>query len=546
MFFDTSYPTFTDMYGLLDRADVILSGLYIAKAIQSPMYQDEATSFDPIMKTLVFVNCWFHGSVQDRRKVIEWLRTSEIPIADPQNGLFVLCSMAYGIAAAHLELGSISKSKIDLIVANIMGLSLHFSELHHDKIPRNFKEVAKYLSQCKKAKLCDLESYLLRLTNFPGLRISVKARVVLSYSRKLALNCIRRLPIIDYDEGAILRSKYPIILLKNIQPLLSRFHEQCCPWALRFDGFMTGLCADENMSQLNTKVRYQIFGNDRQKQESLLDSFLPEGMTREQAGFPPRSFWESLIDQRNCSMIRKKILGDPSLFEKVPQHLAIIMDGNRRYAKERNFENVVMGYTLGARQLMQIFPWCYSVGIKCVTLWAMSSDNFKRDPEEVNGLIRMMTAFFEDFLLLDGSVAVMGVRVRITGDRSILPESLNKAITEVERATETHNGFNLQIAINYGGREEIVAAVREAIQESPEKEITIQDISNRTYSAKFGLPEVDAIFRTSGECRTSGYHLWETLNAELIFAKPKWPELTELQFLEVALQLATRQRRHGR
>lgn len=229
------------------------------------------------------------------------------------------------------------------------------------------------------------------------------------------------------------------------------------------------------------------------------------------------------------------------------------MDGNRRYAREHNFEDVVMGYTLGARQLMQIFPWCFGIGIKSLTVWAMSSDNFKRDPAEVQGLIDQMTLFFEDFLLLDASIPVMGVRVRITGDRSILPRRLLDAIERVEKGTEENTNFNFQIAINYGGREEIVLAVKKAFYSISAKmnmhdvidNLAPHHISEQTYASRFGLPEVDAILRTSGETRLSGFHLWESSNAELAFIKLKWPELDEVSFLESALDLSQRQRRHG-
>lgn len=230
------------------------------------------------------------------------------------------------------------------------------------------------------------------------------------------------------------------------------------------------------------------------------------------------------------------------------------MDGNRRYAREKGFKNVVMGYTLGARQLMQIFPWCFGIGIKSLTVWAMSSDNFNRDPVEVQGLIDQMTVFFQDFLLLDASVPVMGVRIRVTGDQSILPKSLRAAIARVEDATKNNKNFNFQIAINYGGREEIVMAVKKAVHalakdsdtshEAVDK-LTSQLICNNTYASQFGLPEVDAILRTSGEVRLSGFHLWESNNAELAFVPMKWPELDEVSFLRAALDLSQRSRRHG-
>jgi short-chain Z-isoprenyl diphosphate synthase len=229
------------------------------------------------------------------------------------------------------------------------------------------------------------------------------------------------------------------------------------------------------------------------------------------------------------------------------------MDGNRRYAREHNFENVIMGYTLGARQLMQIFPWCFGIGIKSLTVWAMSSDNFRRDPAEVQGLIDQMTLFFEDFLLLDASVPVMGVRVRITGDTSILPQRLLDAISKVEEKTCNNKSFNFQIAINYGGREEIVMAVKQSVHQLAKQgdsylivdKLTPSLISNQTYASRFGLDEVDAILRTSGEIRLSGFHLWESNNAELVFVSLKWPELDELTFLKAAVELSTRQKRHG-
>jgi undecaprenyl diphosphate synthase len=182
----------------------------------------------------------------------------------------------------------------------------------------------------------------------------------------------------------------------------------------------------------------------------------------------------------------------------------------------------------------------------------MSSDNFKRDPEEVQGLLDQMTCFFQDFLLIDASVDLMGVRIRVTGDQSILPPTLRKAIADVEEATKNNTKLNFQIAINYGGREEIVHAVKHAIKSlcsddlaTGVDKLTAAHINSGIYSAQFGLPPVDAILRTSGEKRLSGFHLWESMNAELVFVQPKWPELDEVTFLRAAVELSMRNRRHG-
>ncbi|KAI8910300.1 Decaprenyl diphosphate synthase-like protein [Gorgonomyces haynaldii] len=554
-----SYPAFTDMYGLVDRGDIVLSAVQTSLALQlshpivGPYVQSSSYRTNPwkrTIQTLIFIHCWFHGAVEDRRKVVKWLVSAHADVSwfkSKDLRTFVLCTLAYGMAAAHRELGNVSQVKMDLIVATVMMVAIQFDDEHLEEfvdLPRTLEQVEQYLIKELNADYASLKKSVYPFNSeILSMKSTMTLRTVLDLSNSITLRSLAR---IANDNPQTNGSLY-VTTMQLLQPVLVNFHEQLCPSLLSFDGFLVQLYrTNPEFKKIADQTKMDIFGTQEPRQDSILDSFLPENMTREEAGLQPRPLRQLIDDQIRCAVLRGEL---KTLEKSLPRHLAIIMDGNRRYARDRNFKNVVMGYTLGARQMMQVFPWCFSAGINSVTLWAMSTDNFNRPPEEVSGLIMQMTLFFEDFLLLDASMPMMGVRVRVTGNKSILPDRLRTAIERVEKLTSNNKNFNLQIAINYGGREEIVMAVKEAMKElGPDAidKLTPAHISAKIYSGQFGLPPVDGILRTSGEVRLSGFHLWESNSAEFVFVEPHWPELTEVQLLRALVDLGKRQRRHGK
>ncbi|KAM0229125.1 hypothetical protein ACHAP5_011749 [Fusarium lateritium] len=231
------------------------------------------------------------------------------------------------------------------------------------------------------------------------------------------------------------------------------------------------------------------------------------------------------------------------------------MDGNRRYSRSHGLGSVLLGHQAGAHKLIQVMSWVFSSGITNLTVWALSDDNLKRGPQELNPLFKMMAEYIQEIILNDAPFAIPDVRFRVVGDRSILPEHLQSIIEEAETATSHNTKFNLQLALGYGGRSETILATRLAVAAKVQEtglsplevlgSITEGEISNHIYSARLNLPRIDAILRTSGENRLSGFALWESQYAEFGIIKEDWPALRQSTFLRAILDLSGRNRRLG-
>lgn len=236
---------------------------------------------------------------------------------------------------------------------------------------------------------------------------------------------------------------------------------------------------------------------------------------------------------------------------KLPQHIGIIMDGNRRFARRMGAEARI-GHSQGADKLWQVLNWCYDTGIHVVTVWSFSLDNFERDMTEVEALLQL----FEDKtreLADHEDVHAKEVRVRYIGKRELLPESLQEAIEAAEKATEDYSRYYLNIAMAYGGREEITDAFRGYLTEQAEAGRSVAelaqsfgdtDLERHLYIS--GLPEPDLILRTSGEVRLSGFLLWQSAYSEFYFCDTYWPAFRRIDFLRALRSHHQRQRRFGR
>lgn len=222
------------------------------------------------------------------------------------------------------------------------------------------------------------------------------------------------------------------------------------------------------------------------------------------------------------------------------QHLAIIMDGNRRWAKENGLPSFE-GHRRGYDKMKEVGDWCLARGIKYFTVYAFSAENWKRAKEEVNFLMDLL------YVGLTKEVPVFmekGIRLKIIGMRDGLPEKLQKAIIEAEEATAQNTKSTLNIAINYGGRLEIVEAMKKiAAKNIAPEEITEDTISSQIWTA--GEPDPDLIIRTSGEQRLSGFLTWQSVYSELYFCQNHWPAFTEKNLDEAIAEFDCRQRRFG-
>jgi short-chain Z-isoprenyl diphosphate synthase len=237
---------------------------------------------------------------------------------------------------------------------------------------------------------------------------------------------------------------------------------------------------------------------------------------------------------------------------RLPRHIGVIMDGNRRFARAQGSAQVSYGHARGADKLQQVLSWCYDAGIPVVTVWSFSLDNFQRDTSEVEALLQL----FEDRtreLASHSEVHTNEVQVRYIGKTSLLPESLREAIRAVETATAGYDRFHLNIAMAYGGREEISDAFRRYLADQKARGHSLDEVLEafderaiEPHLYTVGLPEPDLIVRTSGEVRLSGFLLWQSAYSEFYFCDTHWPAFRRIDFLRALRSHHQRQRRYGR
>lgn len=234
-----------------------------------------------------------------------------------------------------------------------------------------------------------------------------------------------------------------------------------------------------------------------------------------------------------------------------PRHIGIILDGNRRHARSLGIVEPRAVYDLGAEKLDEVLEWCAELAIPTVTLWVFSTDNFRRPAAEVSGILASVGAKLTA-LAEDPAIHRRRVRVRAIGCLGMLPPTVVQAIHAAERATARYDGIELNIAVAYGGRQEIADAVRAllscfAAEQTSLSEaiarITPEAIAGHLYTA--GLPDPDLIIRTSGEIRLSGFLLWQSAHSEFYFTDVLWPAFRKIDFLRAIRAYQDRRRRYG-
>jgi len=230
----------------------------------------------------------------------------------------------------------------------------------------------------------------------------------------------------------------------------------------------------------------------------------------------------------------------------VPNHLAIIMDGNRRFAGEMGLD-VKDGHAKGRDTLEELLNWCLELKIRILTVYALSTENFSRSAEELEGLMDLFDRALRD-IAVDERVHRHQIRVRVIGNRRALPERVQEAIAIAEKATESYSAYQYNVALAYGGRDEIVQAIRAIAKEVRDDGLDLEAIDSQAVSRHLytkDLPDPDLIFRTSGEERISNFLLWQSAYAELYFSDVMWPGLTHLEFLRAIRAFQMRRRRYG-
>ena len=222
-------------------------------------------------------------------------------------------------------------------------------------------------------------------------------------------------------------------------------------------------------------------------------------------------------------------------FRSVPRQIAVIMDGNRRYAEEAGMP-VTDGHRAGAQKTEEMLDWAHQLGIHHLTLYTFSTENFRRDQDEIGHLFALFREKFTR-VLTDERVHKYRIRVQMVGDRSLLPCDLLAAISSAEEATRNYSGFHLNIALAYGGRNEIVLAARDilsSVQEGviPPDAIDVEMVESHLHGGK-GLPPVDLIIRTGNDWRTSNFLPWLANGHEsaVYFCAPYWPLFRKIDLL---------------
>ena len=229
---------------------------------------------------------------------------------------------------------------------------------------------------------------------------------------------------------------------------------------------------------------------------------------------------------------------------KRPTHVAIIMDGNGRWAVQRGWPRLV-GHRRGAERVKEIVTACPDLGIEYLTVYAFSTENWKRSTEEVLGLMAIFSRYIENEA---GRMNAEGVRLRFIGDRSRLDPRLRKLMARIEDHTAHNTRVNLTVAINYGGRHEILRAARDLARRVAEGEITADQIDEAMMSDGLDtsfLPDPDLVIRTSGETRTSNFLLWQSAYAEYEFTSTLWPDFGPEELGRILDRFALRERRYG-
>lgn len=232
-------------------------------------------------------------------------------------------------------------------------------------------------------------------------------------------------------------------------------------------------------------------------------------------------------------------------YEKLPGHVAIIMDGNGRWARSQDLPRL-QGHLKGVEAVDRITRSAVDLGINILTLFAFSSENWKRPQEEVSGLMQILKSYLQSEL---GTMMENNIRLSSIGDINGMPSDVQESINHSLIETSKNSGLILNFALNYGGRDEIVRAARQIADLCYQQSLQPRKIDEQLFTSKLDtaeLPDPDLIIRTGGEKRLSNFLLWQASYAELYFSETNWPEFSREDFLEALTDYQNRQRRFGR
>ena len=228
----------------------------------------------------------------------------------------------------------------------------------------------------------------------------------------------------------------------------------------------------------------------------------------------------------------------------IPQHIAIIMDGNRRWAREKGKETSD-GHKAGAENLEKIAKYCNNIGVKYLTVYAFSTENWKRSKDEVSALMILLKNYLKKF---SKNANKENIRIKVLGDIEVLDDGLKKSINEAIERTKNGTGLTLNIAFNYGGRAEIVNATRKIVEKVIKNELSVEEIdediiSNNLYTEN--QPDPDLLIRPGGELRISNFLPWQLVYSEFYYTDKYWPDFGEEDLMEAIKTFNKRNRKFG-
>lgn len=230
--------------------------------------------------------------------------------------------------------------------------------------------------------------------------------------------------------------------------------------------------------------------------------------------------------------------------EDLPKHIGIIMDGNRRWAKSKG-KPISYGHKEGAKTLEKIVRYANQIGLEYITVYAFSTENWKRAEEEVNALMLLLQNYLDDYAK---RADTENIRVKILGDISALSNGMQKSIQKCMERTKDNTGVTFNIALNYGGRDELLKATKKIANLVKNNEIQIEDITEQVMEDNLytkGQPDLDLIIRTSGEKRLSGFLTWQSTYSEILFIDKNWPDFKEKDLEEAIIEYQKRTRNFG-
>ncbi len=221
-----------------------------------------------------------------------------------------------------------------------------------------------------------------------------------------------------------------------------------------------------------------------------------------------------------------------------PAHIGVIMDGNRRWARQHKLQSLMLGHEAGSRTFIDLCGWCVEEKIPFLSVYAFSTENWKRTREEVDALMRLVKSLFLDQIAL---CMDKNIRVLVAGNRDLLSADVREAVASAEERTAKNTALTAQIALSYGGRDEILRATRSLCRDAAEGKIPPDAIDEDAFAERLdtrGIPDIDLVIRTGGQKRLSNFFPWQTVYAEILFVDALWPDFSRDMLRDALAQYA--------